>query len=360
MSRILLAIDSLEKGGAQKNIVILANKLLAKNHDVSILTLDNKDNDFYSLNRNLKRFSLDSKIKSKNYFQAIYNNLKRIYKIFIILKKVSPTTIISFINTTNVILIISNFFFKKNIIISERNSFSLQKLPMIWQVLRNITYNYATAITCNSIDSFKDLKTKFQNKKIVYIQNFISSPKILKLKKKKILLAIGRLHKQKRFDKLINDFKRFIQSNTHSGFKLVILGSGPEENNLRKMISPNLSKKIIMPGKVNSQKYYNEASIFILSSDYEGMPNVLLEAMSYSLPIIIYKANSEIRRFLKHEISALILDENKKNNNLANILKNFEINSNKFIKLGKKAKKNFDIIDNERIYEKWNKIIKSK
>ena len=113
MSRILLAIDSLEKGGAQKNIVILANKLLAKNHDVSILTLDNKDNDFYSLNRNLKRFSLDSKIKSKNYFQAIYNNLKRIYKIFIILKKVSPTTIISFINTTNVILIISNFFFKK-------------------------------------------------------------------------------------------------------------------------------------------------------------------------------------------------------------------------------------------------------
>ncbi len=87
MNRILLAIDSLERGGAQKNFSILAKKLSSDGNEVVILTLDPVSNDYYKFSKNIKRISIGCKRKSKNIIFAIYFNLYRIKRISSEIKK---------------------------------------------------------------------------------------------------------------------------------------------------------------------------------------------------------------------------------------------------------------------------------
>lgn len=358
MNRILLAIDSLERGGAQKNFSILAKKLSSDGNEVVILTLDPVSNDYYKFSKNIKRISIGCKRKSKNIIFAIYFNLYRIKRISSEIKKNNPNVIISFINMTNIVVLFANFFHKKKIIVSERNSILYQKLPLIWRFLRNFTYRYANFITANSIDTVNQLKLRFKNEKILYTPNFVEKPKLFhKSKNKKFVLSVGRLHPQKRFDKLLIDFIEYLQSK--SELNLIILGSGNEEKKLKEIIPKKFKNRIFFPGKVDSRKFLSEANMFILTSDYEGMPNVVLEAMSYSLPIVIYKANNEIDSFLKHNHSAFFLDKVRKKMKLKDILRNYDKNSSDFRKMGLRAKTRFDMIDNKKIYEIWRNVAKN-
>ena len=133
-----------------------------------------------------------------------------------------------------------------------------------------------------------------------------------------------------------------------SELNLIILGSGNEEKKLKEIIPKKFKNRIFFPGKVDSRKFLSEANMYILTSDYEGMPNVVLEAMSYSLPIVIYKANNEIDSFLKHNHSAFFLDKVRKKMKLKDILRNYDKNSSEFRKMGMRAKTRFDMIDNKK------------
>jgi len=103
----------------------------------------------------------------------------------------------------------------------------------------------------------------------------------------KKFLAVGRFsHLTKGFDILIEAFALFAKQN--QDWTLDIVGEGPEENLLRSLISKfNLEKRVTLyPFTKNVEKHYNSASVYILSSRWEGFPLVLFEAMSYGLPIL--------------------------------------------------------------------------
>jgi len=105
--------------------------------------------------------------------------------------------------------------------------------------------------------------------------------------KSKSFLAVGRftpLHKG--FDLLIEAFQIF--SNKNQEWILDIVGEGPEEDTFRSLINKySLEKRIIIHPFTNDiQSYYSNAQVYILSSRWEGMPLVLVEAMSHGLPIV--------------------------------------------------------------------------
>lgn len=103
----------------------------------------------------------------------------------------------------------------------------------------------------------------------------------------KKFLAVGRLApRHKGFDLLINAFARFAAKNKE--WTLEIVGEGPEENSLRAMIDEySLESRITLhPFTKEIEKHYNHAGVYILSSRWEGFPLVLAEAMSYHLPVI--------------------------------------------------------------------------
>jgi len=104
-----------------------------------------------------------------------------------------------------------------------------------------------------------------------------------------IILSVGRLVPWKGFSTLINLFPDLIKRNPN--FCLVIIGEGPEKENLKSEIkSLKLENKIRLMGKVAHPQiglYYKAADIFVLNSGYEGLPHVVLEAMQFGVPIIV-------------------------------------------------------------------------
>lgn len=103
----------------------------------------------------------------------------------------------------------------------------------------------------------------------------------------KRFLAIGRFSpKHKGFDLLIKAFVLFAKN--HNDWRLDIVGDGPEKDNLQQMITDNhLEGRITLhPFTNHIQDYYSSASIYVLSSRWEGMPLVLVEAMAHGLPVV--------------------------------------------------------------------------
>ena len=158
----------------------------------------------------------------------------------------------------------------------------------------------------------------------------------------KKFLAVGRFSpKHKGFDLLIQAFALFAQKN--QDWQLDIVGDGPEKDQLAQMIfENNLEKRVQLHPFTNEiQTYYSTASIYVLSSRWEGMPLVLVEAMSHGLPIIasdiptcqevlgdfgLFFKNGNIQELAQRLEDATHLDWQKKSDEAIKIAKRFDIN----------------------------------
>ena len=157
----------------------------------------------------------------------------------------------------------------------------------------------------------------------------------------KKFLAVGRFsHRHKGFDLLIEAFNIFAKENKE--WTLDIVGEGVEEPMYRKMIAEyGLEERIhIHPFTSQIQNYYSEAQIYILSSRWEGMPLVLMEAMAHGLPIVssdmpiskeimgefgIYFENGNIKQLAQRMTEATQIDWKKKSDEALKIAKHFDI-----------------------------------
>jgi len=102
------------------------------------------------------------------------------------------------------------------------------------------------------------------------------------------LITVGRLAPWKNIDTIIKSVNLLKQYDMK--FKLFIVGSGPLESELKKLVSDlNLSTEVIFTGQkkyTELTKYYENSNIYIQASGYEGLPHVLLEAINYDLSVI--------------------------------------------------------------------------
>ena len=158
----------------------------------------------------------------------------------------------------------------------------------------------------------------------------------------KKFLAVGRFSpKHKGFDLLIQAFALFVQKNQE--WTLDIVGDGPEKEQLAQMITENgLESRIHLHPFTNEiQTYYSSASIYVLSSRWEGMPLVLVEAMSHGLPIIasdiptcqevlgdfgMFFKNGDIQELAQRLEDATHLDWQKKSDEAIAIAQRFDVN----------------------------------
>ena len=167
----------------------------------------------------------------------------------------------------------------------------------------------------------------------------------------KKFLAVGRFSPQhKGFDLLIQAFALFAKNNKE--WTLDIVGEGEEEKSFRNLITKlHLDERLsIHPFTNNIQKYYSEAQVYILSSRWEGMPLVLMEAMSHGLPIVssdlpvckeimgdfaIYFKNGDINDLARSLKDATEIDWERKSKEALTIAKRFDITtiSNQWRKL---------------------------
>ncbi len=345
--RIVFVISSLNAGGAQRVISLMANHWSGLNHHISILTLSS-DNSFCDLNSKVKVTPLGLEREPGSILSGLKANIARINAIRTELKSINPDIVISFLTQTNIITIIACKSLGLPVIISERNNPSKDIISIIWKAARYITYRSSDLLVLQT----KQVKQFFNRYgvKTEIIPNPIRAVNNTKVKKEKIILAAGRLTHQKGFDLLIGAFTEV----SSKEWRLVILGEGPERENLKKLISEKcLESRVQMPGLVkNIDVVYSKSSIFVLSSRFEGFPNVLCEAMAAGLPCISFNCNSGPSDIIDQNINGILIgNENK--NELIIAINDLINNEDKRIALGREAEKIAGRLNLEKIMALW-------
>ena len=220
----------------------------------------------------------------------------------------------------------------------------------------NIDYLFALTKTLEK--DYKDfLKGNNDHTKVVLMPNMLYEipNKESKLKDRNII-TVSRLDEGKKIDDIIRAFSKLKEKD----WKLYVIGDGKEYNNLNSLIDElELKDRVILTGYKNKEeieKYMLESSLFLMASVSEGLPMVLLEAMSYGIPCIAYHTDSGTDDIIKDNKNGYIINNrNEKEyiNKIEKVIKDDKLR----IKLGKEAKSTAYDFSKEKITEKWLKIL---
>jgi glycosyltransferase involved in cell wall biosynthesis len=182
--------------------------------------------------------------------------------------------------------------------------------------------------------------------------------KISKPKKnpESIILVVGRLERQKRIDIAIKIFSRI--HDEFPEFKLVIIGKGADECKLRALGKQlGISEKIFFEGFTDfPELWYQKADLLLVTSEYEGFPNVILEAMSYRVPVISNNCKTGPAEIIKDKFNGLLIEENNIErfvDGIRIVLKN-QRNTEVMVSRAFNSLEKFDM---SVIYKKWIDII---
>ena len=283
MKNLIIFIPSIEKAGVEKNLFILSNYLIKKLDSIYIVTANNNFNQKF-----------DNKIKilcpKNNFWNNKSRLLKSLYCFFLTLSYFKKKKYVLFSFQANLFSTIISKILKFKIIIRLNTSPNKYIDSYIKKFFFKKLYKLADEIIVNSKQFKKLLKVKLNiNSKFIYNPisgNFKIKKNINKLNKDLKILNIGRLTDQKDQIILLRALNLLKENNIK--FTAKIIGSGYKFNELENYIKKNnLQKKVKLLGyRENAYKFMSKANLFILSSKYEGLPNVLIEAQQWNLPII--------------------------------------------------------------------------
>ena len=346
--------------GKDKFDVILINALGEWNDVDEIKTL--------SFFKNLyKRLPQGGFIKSRISYLIIF--LLSILPLYKFLKKDKPDYIIAHLITSLPIFLFRIFKFETKLILRISG---YPKLNLIRKFFWKLCSKNIHLITCPSIELKNQLRKLniFENKKIVVLYDSVINIKEINDQKKNFLsddvtksnylLAIGRLTKQKNFYLLIDAFYQFNKINDN--YKLYIIGEGEEKKKIISKINQlKLDHKIILLGfKRNVYKYLKNSKAFILSSLWEEMGFVIIEAASCNTLIISSDCPNGPREFLNNGDAGYLFNNNSVNDLVRNLIKfdkdEKNIKYNKIL-LAKKNVKKFTIFNH---YKELRKILDNK
>jgi len=354
---IAFVIHSLSSGGAERVVSTLSNELLEDYNVIIINFVANTP--FYELKSGIKVLHCNNKFKpSKSSWQAIKLNYGFYRKIKGIFKSEKVDLGIGFMTTANVLTILAGKAFKIPVIISERIDPTHTVVPFIWRQLKRWVYpktDYLVVQTKPIKEYYSALVSK---EKLVILPNPISSELIPKKMEddvyENIVLNVGRLTDQKGQGILI---KAFANLNPVK-WKLVIVGEGHKREEYQNLIKNlDMEKKIFLNGKTkNISDYYNKAKIFAFTSNFEGFPNALIEAMHMGLACISTDCPTGPSELITNGENGFLI-EVKDQDALESGL-NTLMNDNELIKsFSVSAKKTVQRFNVDSVLKSWKRII---
>lgn len=352
--KILFCIGNLSKGGAERVVANLCNYLI-KEDETTIVTTKGKKSE-YNLDERIKINCLENEEANKNF---ILKNIERIKKLQKIVKNENPDIIISFLPEPSYrILFLKIFNHKLKVIVSVRNDPKVEYKSILSKCVMKILYPLANGFVFQTQEAQEYFCRNIQKKSIIIPnpikEEFICEPYIGE--REKIIVTVGRLEEQKNHKMLIEAFSKL--SEEFSEYKLIIYGEGSLRKELEKQIKDlKLLNRVLLPGQVDNikEKIY-KASLFVLSSKYEGMPNALMEAMALGIPCISTDCPCGGPRFLiKNGDNGYLVNINNVEE-LANTIK--KVVKSDQTKVSKNANKITIKLNPKNINNKWKKYIK--
>lgn len=354
--KITIFIGGLSGGGAERVVCNLSNYLSSNRHEVTILTMS-EDIPAYELSSNVQRIPL---LRKNEFGNSVVKNIKRIIRFKKYLKNSQADIYLVMLPTTINMMLFFRKLVKVPIIVSERcDPITRYDTSLLRKKIMEKLYPRADEFVFQTEDARDYYKNIIGTKGIV-IPNAINSEFIRETyqgNRKKKIVSAGRLTEQKNFTLLIDAFAKLCDR--YPEYELIIYGDGPQKKDLIEYVKKlNMHNKVKFSGYVNDfGSHIIDASLFVLPSNYEGMPNALMEAMALGLPCISTDCPAGGPKFLIQDgINGLLVPVNDIEN-LVNkidmVLSNTELSS----KLGNNAKKIINRLDKDKIYNEWEKML---
>ena len=281
MMKIACIHNQIKIGGADKRLIDLANTLARQGHKVCLYLMTKENYEGVEIHPDITVECIARKTRVPK--TQWLSNLRSLHKK---LKQEKPDLAISFLYPVSTQLLLARVGTGVKTLISERGNPEKQPEKGFWKWLRNITYPKTDGMvfqTKGARDYYKK-HLKMDGKVIhnpVDMGDIAAEPV-----GNRIIAHVGRLDAHKNQRRLLYAFSLFSQD--HPAYRLRICGNGYMEQELKAYAKElGIDQKILWMGNVpEPHKVIWQDEFFVLSSDYEGMPNVLLEAMAIGMPCI--------------------------------------------------------------------------
>ncbi len=285
LDKVLFACDSMGSGGAEKVISILANTMAANGIDVTIIGVGdpNKPKSFYQLDGNIQYLTLGNGDRKR------IPPLKRVRLLRKEYLSLKPDIIISFLPNANIYTSLALVGIEIPHIVSERNNPKIDPKGKITRLLKKVSFYFADGAVFQTSNAMNYFPNRIKKRGTI-----IKNPVLLSKKdsnknitRNKTVLAVGRLVEQKNYHCLLDAFKAF-NFKKNNEYILKIYGDGPLKEELIGYSNKlQIVDKVVFAGNdCNWQDKEYNSSMYVLSSNYEGMPNALAEAMALGIPCI--------------------------------------------------------------------------
>lgn len=284
---IVCYINKLSLGGAERVMSIIANELQRRGHHIVMVT-DYQMEDEYELDRAVKRIVLDGDFQKRKKYGVLSRTVKRIWALRRICIEHKADIILSFIDDANLRAMVSIIGLRTKSIVSVRIDPNMAYHSNLSRSLFRTLYGFADGCVFQTDDALHWYPERVRRHACV-ILNPIAQEFYEKKGtpgKEKRIATCGRLTEQKNHSLLIRAFQPIARD--IPDVTLDIFGTGALKDELERQIKDlGLDGRVILRGRCGDvPNAIRDYSCFVLSSNFEGLPNALMEAMALGLPVI--------------------------------------------------------------------------
>jgi glycosyltransferase involved in cell wall biosynthesis len=295
---IMLAVSTMQDGGAERVAATLVNAWAARGDSVTlVVTFSGRGSCFYPLSSKVKLVYLaDHAFGTK---RGVISYVGRFRAFRSLVRSTRPDVIVSFLTSVNISTVMASRGLGVPVVVSEHTNPLVDGRSTFWKLLCRFVYpkaNAVTLLTQGVVASFR--KDVPGIKDLVVLPNPVPDELLLKTRQpvepgsRKRLIALGRLHELKQFDLLINAFSMLVEE--LPDWDLWIWGEGTERDALESLVARlGLEGVVFLPGRTSTPwDEMARSQAFVLSSRHEGLPMALMESMALGLPCVSFDCPS--------------------------------------------------------------------
>ena len=306
--KLAFYIGSLDKGGAERVFVNLAEYFQNRGYQIVMVTQYQKAEE-YALADGIKRVISDI-TPQETTGSRLVNFYRRVCKLHRIWKEEAPDLVLSCVGKNNFMTIVTTMFTKTKPVVSVVGEAKEEYPGRVMKFLANLLFPYAAGVILQTERS-RDFFSKKVSKTAVILPNSLN-PLFLRERfqgeREKRIVSVGRLDANKNHEMMIRAFAALAER--YSAYTLTIYGEGELREALQKLIvSFRLENRIFLPGTIpDVADQIEKAALFLLTSYSEGISNALIEAMALGLPVIATDVPSGgTQELIRHGIDGLVI-----------------------------------------------------
>ncbi|HEV5383933.1 TPA: glycosyltransferase family 4 protein [Streptococcus pneumoniae] len=346
-----------DSGGGERVAVSLANEL-TKKYEVHLIGITTKQSDLF--------FGINSQVKYSNFFDHRVRLSKNILKISKMLKKYFLDNEIEVAFGigifSNIFLSLSGIGISTKVVLCDHTNSITANRELSKKVQRYVGTKLADKIITLTQEDRKNYIRKYgiSENRIAYIYNWKENrlSNIPYNDESTKIVTVGRFDYQKGYDYLIQVAKKVLAKMPDWTWEIYGSGKQDEVDKIRDLITENdLQDKLVIKGlEKNQDLIYGDKGIYVMTSRYEGLPLVLLEAQQYNLPIVSFRCPTGPSEIVEDGVNGYLIDcydTDKMSEKLLELMKNDDLRQS----FSDHAKDTMDKFDKNKILNQWIELI---